>query len=111
MFPYFKVRLGKRRRAYRTSGGPYNRLSIYKGGGLIEIIIHYPERPENQALLAARAAKLHAEYVVQCIEKLDCSAEQKLKLMEAIAQTILDGCREEEKNDRSKGMPKSGTEA
>lgn len=63
-----------------------------RGGQLIEIIVHYPETPEKQALFDARVAKFHAEYVAQYIEKLNCPTEQKLKLIDAIAQTILDGC-------------------
>ncbi len=34
-------------------------------------------------------AKFHAEYVAQYIEKLNCSLNQKLKLIDAVAQTIL----------------------
>lgn len=65
--------------------------ALRKGEQLIEIIVHYPETPEKQALFDARVAKFHAEYVIQRIEKLSCSTEQKLKLIDAIAQTILDG--------------------
>ena len=39
-------------------------------------------------------AKFHAEYVAQYIAKLNCSTMQKLKLIDAIVQTILDGCAE-----------------
>lgn len=58
----------------------------------MEITIHYPETPEKQASFDARVAKFHAEYVAQYIEKLNCPTEQKSKLIDAIAQTILDGC-------------------
>ena len=34
-------------------------------------------------------ANFHAEYVAQYIEKLNCSLNQKLKLIDAVAQTIL----------------------
>lgn len=73
-----------------------------KGGPLIEIIVHYPETPEKQALFDARVAKFHAEYVAQYIEKLNCPTEQKLKLINAIAQSILDACQGKEDNDQSK---------
>jgi hypothetical protein len=36
-------------------------------------------------------AKFHAEYVAQYIERLNCPMDQKLRLIDAIAQTILDG--------------------
>ena len=70
-----------------------------RGGQLIEIIVHYPETPEKQALFDARVEKFHAEYVAQYIEKLNCPIEQKLKLIDAIAQTILDGCGEKRRKD------------
>ncbi len=69
-------------------------MSICKGGAPIEIIIHYPSTPEKQAQLDARVAKFHAEYVAQYIEKLGCPTEQKLKLIDAIAETILSACKE-----------------
>ena len=56
----------------------------------IKIIVHYPETPEKQAEFDARVAKFHAEYVVQYIEKLNCPTEQKLKLLDAVAQTIME---------------------
>lgn len=64
----------------------------------MEIIVHYPKTPEKQAQFDARAAKFHAEYVAQYIEKLNCPTEQKLKLIDAIAETIMKKVhREEEK--------------
>ena len=43
-------------------------------------------------LFDARVARFHAEYVAQYIEKLDCPTQQKLQLIDAIAQTILERC-------------------
>mgnify|MGYP001864296590 CR=1 FL=1 len=62
-----------------------------RGGQLIKIIVHYPETPEKQALFDACVAKFHAEYVAQYIEKLN--------LIDAIAQTILDGCGEKRRKE------------
>lgn len=56
--------------------------------------MHYPETPEKMALLNKRVAKFHADYVADYIDKLNCPTEQKLELIDAIAETILDGCRE-----------------
>ena len=56
----------------------------------IMIIVHYPETPEEQEQFDARVAKFHADYVAQYIEKLNCSTEQKLKLIDAVAQTIME---------------------
>ena len=66
-------------------------------GSAIEIIVHHPETPEKEAFFDARVAKFHAEYVAQYIEKLNCPTAQKLKLVDAIAQTILEGCVEEKR--------------
>ena len=64
---------------------------IYERGQLaIKIIVHYPETPEKQAQFDARVAKFHAEYVAQYVEKLNCPTEQKLKLLDAVAQTIME---------------------
>lgn len=66
----------------------------------MEIIVHYPETPEQQAQFDARVAKSHAEYVAQYIEKLRCPTEQKLKLIGAIAETIIEEVhREKEKKN------------
>lgn len=55
----------------------------------MEIIIHYPETPEKMAELDKRVAKFHAQYVASYIEKLQCPTWQKLKLIDAIAETIM----------------------
>ena len=66
----------------------------------LEIIVHYPETAEKQAIFDARVAKFHAEFVAQYVEKLNCPTEQKLQLIDAIAQTILEGAANaKKKND------------
>ena len=55
----------------------------------LKIIVHYPNTPEKKELFDARVAKFHSEYVLQYIEKLDCPTEQKIKLIDAVAQTVL----------------------
>jgi len=56
----------------------------------IKIIVYYPETYEKQTLFDERVAKFHVEYVAQYIEKLNCPTEQKLKLLDAVAQTIME---------------------
>ncbi len=56
----------------------------------LKIIVHYPETPEKQAEFDSRVVKFHAEYVAQYIEKLNCPVNQKLKLLDDVAQVILD---------------------
>ena len=63
----------------------------------LKIIVHYPQTPKKQAEFDNRVAKFHAEYVAQYIEKLNCPTDQKLKLLDAVAQTVLEGFEEKEK--------------
>lgn len=65
----------------------------------MEIILYHPETPEKQALLGLAAARCHAEYVAQYIRRLNCSALQKQKLIDAVAQTISDSCRGAEETE------------
>ena len=62
----------------------------------MKIIVHYPETPEKQSRFNALVAKFHADYVTQYIEKLNCPTNQKLKLIDAVVQNVLEGL--EEKN-------------
>ena len=56
----------------------------------MEVIVYYPETPEKQALSDQRVAKFHAQYVENRIKKLQCPTWQKLKLIDAIAETIME---------------------
>ena len=40
-------------------------------------------------MLDERVARFHAEYVADYINKLHCPTEQKLKLLDAVAQTLI----------------------
>ena len=66
-------------------------------GDSVEIIVYYPETADKQAVFDSRAAKFHAEYVAQYIEKLNCPTERKLKLLDAIVQTVSNGSEEKKK--------------
>ena len=70
-----------------------------EGGVAVKIIVHYPRTSEKQSQLDKLVAKFHAEYVAQYIEKLNCPTDQKLKLLDAVAQTILEESEEKGKND------------
>lgn len=64
----------------------------------MKIIVHYPKTPEKQWQIDACVAKFHAEYVAQYIEKLNCPMEQKLRLIDAVAQTVLELAEEKKKD-------------
>ena len=86
--------MGIKQQSYHTRRAV---LHIIKTGGMpIEIIIHQPETSEKQALFDARVEKCHVEYVIQYIKNLNCSITQKKQLLDAVAQTILEGCEEME---------------
>ena len=65
-------------------------MCFMKGVISLKIIVHYPKTREKQDLFDIRVAKFHSEYVAQYIEKLNCPTEQKLKLLDAVAQTIIE---------------------
>jgi hypothetical protein len=59
-----------------------------------KIIASYPQSQEKRAVLNASVAKIHADYVETFIEKLECSTEQKLKLLDEIARAIMEAAKE-----------------
>lgn len=59
----------------------------------MEIIVYYPETLEKMEEFNKRVAKFHAQYVAGYIEKLECPTWQKLKLIDAIAEKIMDDVR------------------
>lgn len=68
----------------------------------MEIIVHYPETPEKQAMLDMRVAKFHAQYVKNKIKKLKCPTWQKLKLIDAIVENITEDVRRKEEEKAKK---------
>ena len=55
----------------------------------MKIVVYGKGTQEKQAELNARVARVHAEYVARYIEKLNCPTEQKLRLLDAVAKTVL----------------------
>lgn len=53
----------------------------------IRMIVHYPQTQEGRQELARRAAEVHADAVVRRINKLNCPAEQKIELLQAVRNT------------------------
>ena len=50
----------------------------------MEIKIYYPKTEEGRRELASRVASVHADYVQDRIQKLNCPISQKLKLLECV---------------------------
>ena len=52
----------------------------------IPIKVYYPQSEEGRQELARRAAQLHAQVVLEKIQKLDCPAAQKQRLLKEICK-------------------------
>ena len=50
--------------------------------------MHYPQTEDGRQELAKRVAGVHADMVSQTIQKLNCTSEQKGKLLDAIMDTV-----------------------
>lgn len=53
----------------------------------IHIVVHYPKTEEGGRELAQRVAGVHADMVNRYIQNLNCPAEQKAKLLDAVIET------------------------
>ena len=52
----------------------------------INIIVHYPPTEEGWRELRRRMAIVHADAVLNSVQKLNCPTWQKIKLVEAIIE-------------------------
>lgn len=52
----------------------------------MNIIFHYPQTEEGKRELAERVSTVHANEVIKKIQKLNCSYEQKIKLLNAVIE-------------------------
>lgn len=50
----------------------------------MKVTVHYPTTDKGRQELAKRVATIHAETAIQYINKLSCSKEQKLALLDSI---------------------------
>ena len=66
-------------------------IKYTKGVDIVDIIVHYPQTAEQQAVFDTRVNKFRAEYIVRYIERLNCSTEQKIELIDAVIDTVRGG--------------------
>ena len=66
-------------------------IAIPRKSNPINVVVHYPQTEEGRRELAQRVANVHAETVLQTISKLNCTSEQKEKLLDAIIETVSKG--------------------
>ena len=57
-----------------------------KKAALISIIVHYPTTEEGWRELRRRMAIVHADAVLNYVQKLNCPTWQKIKLIDAIIE-------------------------
>lgn len=58
-----------------------------RSGGTINLNMHYPSTDEGKRELAKRAADVHADFVISTIDRLCCTTQQKLELLQAVIDT------------------------
>lgn len=53
----------------------------------INIIVHFPSSEKGKHELANRVADVHALFVNQSVNRLNCRSQQKIKLLEAVVSS------------------------
>ena len=54
----------------------------------MNVTVHYSTTTEKKAVLRTLAATAHAENVARYIERLNCSAKEKLALIDAVIAEV-----------------------
>ncbi|MBE6541446.1 MAG: hypothetical protein E7672_03255 [Ruminococcaceae bacterium] len=63
---------------------------IMKGVITIKTVIHFPTSASKQKKLDELMSRFHSEYIIEFVEKLNCSTEQKIRLIDAVSKKISD---------------------
>lgn len=62
--------------------------NLLKGTIDMEVFLIMPTTPEGKAKLSKELAKFHAEQALKIVQKLPCSTEQKLELIDAVVEHL-----------------------
>ena len=62
--------------------------NFLKGTIDMEVFLIMPTTPEGKAKLSKELAKFHAEQALKMVQKLPCSTEQKLELIDAVVEHL-----------------------
>ena len=65
-----------------------------KRHGPVNVIFYFPKDEAGKEELAGRVAEVHADIVIRRINALNCSAAQKLALLDAVIETAKQRSRE-----------------
>ena len=52
----------------------------------MEVIVHAPKTKEGQAALTARIAKVHSDFILDYLDRLDCPVSEKERMLDRIIQ-------------------------
>lgn len=56
----------------------------------VHLIVHHPQTQEGKEELSRRVADIHAASVNQRLKALNCPAKQKLELLDAVIETVME---------------------
>lgn len=62
--------------------------NLLKGTIDMEVFLIMPTTPEGKAKLSKELTKFHAEQALKIVQKLPCSTEQKLELIDAVVEHL-----------------------
>ena len=54
----------------------------------IQLVVHHPQTEKEQLALARRVSDIHADAVIRQLRELNCPAEQKQSLLDAMIHTV-----------------------
>ena len=54
----------------------------------MNVIMHFPESEEGKIMLANRVTNIHAEFIIEYLNKSDCDTEDKVRILEEIQERI-----------------------
>ncbi|MGF7056830.1 hypothetical protein [Brassicibacter mesophilus] len=54
----------------------------------MEIVVHYPETEEGKRMLQERVTELHAQLIINCIDKLSWDKDKKMRLFNEVKKEI-----------------------
>lgn len=69
------------------------------------VVVHYPQNPEDVRILKGRVAKAHAQGIMLYIDKLFCSKEQKLELLNTIHDYTAYSISDKDAEDKNSQTP------
>lgn len=92
-FSLLKSRSRKTLGDLRITNESYSNLlqlthNLLKGTIDMEVFLIMPTTPEGKAKLSKELAKFHAEQALKIVQKLPCSTEQKLELIDAVVEHL-----------------------